>query len=163
MALAWGQMRAQGGEMKGFPDLPPLWLFAFMAAAWGIAQAVPPSGANSDLMRIGGRICVGVGLGVIFWSAWWFWRKRTTIEPHHTPGTLIVEGPYRLSRNPIYLGLVLILWGYSCGLGSVLALVLTPIFIIVLTRRFAIPEERALVEAFGAEGEAYLAATRRWI
>jgi protein-S-isoprenylcysteine O-methyltransferase Ste14 len=49
---------------------------------------------------------------------WWFWRKKTTIEPHHTPTALIVEGPYRLSRNPIYLALLALLAGYVLRLGS---------------------------------------------
>lgn len=104
-----------------------------------------------------------LGLCVIGWSAHWFWRKKTTIEPHHTPGTLIVEGPYRLSRNPIYLGMVLILAGQVIWQGALLPLILPPILLMVLTKRFAEPEEASLLDAFGEEGRAYLMATRRWI
>ncbi|MBY4892487.1 isoprenylcysteine carboxylmethyltransferase family protein [Rhodobacteraceae bacterium N5(2021)] len=149
--------------MKGFPDLPPLWLLAFMAAAWALARYAPDPQMPLGLIKGGGIASAAVGLALIFWSAFWFWRKRTTIEPHHTPGALIVEGPYRLSRNPIYLGMVMILWGYICWLAFLPSLLLAPLYILILSRRFAIPEERALVEAFGEEGRAYLAATRRWI
>lgn len=149
--------------MKGFPDLPPLWLAAFMALAWAMAQYVPLLSTPSGTLRGLGIAVAIAGFGVVAWSALWFARKRTTIEPHHTPRTLIVEGPYALSRNPIYLAMLMILTGQVLWQGSLSPVVLLPIFLIILTRRFAIPEEQGLVTAFGEEGRAYLQATRRWI
>lgn len=149
--------------MKGFPDLPPLWLLAFMAVAWAMARLVPISVVTSNAVQVAGMGVAVAGLGLIFWSAWWFWRKKTTIEPHHSPGTLIVEGPYRLGRNPIYLGMVGILTGQVIWLGALSPVVLPPLLLWVLTARFAKPEEAALVAVFGEEGRAYLAATRRWL
>lgn len=149
--------------MKGFPDLPPLWLVLFMAIAWALARFGPLAAAQSVGLQSLGIIVALAGLGLICWSALWFWRKRTTIEPHHMPGVLIVEGPYRLSRNPIYLGMVLILAGEVLWIGAVSPLVLPPIYLIVLTKRFAIPEEVVLLSTFGEEARAYLTATRRWI
>ncbi len=149
--------------MKGFPDLPPLWLVLFMVLAWALARFAPIAlSVDSNLQRFG-MLLLALGLAFIFWAAAWFWKKKTTIEPHHTPGTLIIEGPYRLSRNPIYLGMVLILSGQVVWFGALSPAVLIPIFLFVLSRRFAVPEEAALVEAFGEEGRAYLSATRRWI
>lgn len=149
--------------MKGFPDLPPLWLLAAMALAWAAARFVPILIAPPGPREAFGLVLVVVGVALIAWSAFWFWRKKTTIEPHHTPGTLIIEGPYRLSRNPIYLGMVLILTGQVIWLGALSAILLPLVLLIVLTERFAKPEEEALIAAFGAEGRTYLAATRRWI
>lgn len=103
------------------------------------------------------------GLVLIGWSAFWFWRKKTTIEPHHQPGTLIIEGPYRLSRNPIYLGMVAILVGQVIWLGALLPVLLPPALLWILTERFAKREETALIAAFGDEAHTYLAATRRWL
>lgn len=141
------------------PDLPPVWLAGHMAAAWGLANIVP-------LWRFdagpAGRLVIALGLALVLWSAWWFWRKRTPIEPRHTPRALIVEGPYRLNRNPIYTGLVIILAGWALGLGALSALLTVPILPWVLTRRFIAPEEAALHAAFGREAERYLARTRRW-
>ncbi len=150
-------------DMKGFPDLPPLWLAAFMVAAWAMARYVPLLSVPSGGLRGIGIFVAVTGCALVAWSAWWFWRKGTTIEPHHTPGTLIVEGPYRLSRNPIYLGLLLILSGQVIWLGALAPVVLLPVYFMILTTRFAKPEEENLVRTFGAEGQAYLAATRRWI
>ncbi|GAB5445713.1 methyltransferase family protein [Gymnodinialimonas sp.] len=149
--------------MKGFPDLPPLWLLAFMGLAWAMARLVPILTVRAGALQTIGTLVAIAGVGLIFWSAWWFWRKKTTIEPHHTPGTLIIEGPYRLSRNPIYLGMIVILTGQVLWLGALSPALLPPLFLLVLTTRFAKPEEAALLAAFGEEGRAYLAATRRWV
>lgn len=149
--------------MKGFPDLPPLWMLAFMGVAWALARFAPIGVVPSGALQVAGTGVAVAGLGLIFWSAWWFWRKKTTIEPHHAPGTLIVEGPYRLSRNPIYLGMVGILTGQVIWFGALSGVVLPLLLLWVLTARFAKPEEAALLEAFGEEGRAYLVATRRWL
>lgn len=148
--------------MKGFPDLPPLWLLLFLALNWVISTVIPgnPSAPVLDVLGWG---LIGLGLVVIAWSGIWFWRKKTPIEPHHTPKALIVEGPYRLSRNPIYLGMAVILAGSIIGRGQPLCLILLPFFIGTLTRRFILPEEAMMREAFGEAAEAYLNKTRRWI
>lgn len=134
-----------------------------MAVAWGLARFVPLLHLQSGLLQAAGIIVASAGFALIAWSAFWFWQKKTTIEPHHQPGTLIIEGPYRLSRNPIYLGMVAILAGQVLWLGALLPVVLPPLLLMVLTTRFAKPEEAALLDAFGDEGRAYLSATRRWL
>lgn len=148
--------------MKGFPDLPPVWLVLFLAINWSVAKAIPgnPGSPFFDLVSWG---LIGLGLGLIGWSGWWFWRKKTPIEPHQAPKVLIAEGPYRLSRNPIYLALVVILAGAVIGRGQPVCLVLVVFFAGTLTRRFIEPEEAGLRDVFGDEADAYLAKTRRWI
>ena len=145
--------------LKGFPDLPPVWALGLAALAWGLARTVPILPLPPGM----GRLMIVAGLGLGLWAAWWFWRKRTTIEPHHAPGELIVEGPYRFSRNPIYLGMVAILTGVVVWLGALSAVAVPVAFAAILTRRFVEPEEAALRRAFGARAEAYLSATRRWL
>lgn len=151
------------GPLKGFPDLPPVWLAGFMALAWVIDRGMPLVAAFGPVYRVAGGLLMLAALGLIGWSAWWFWRKRTTIEPHHQPTALIVEGPYRLSRNPIYLALLALLVGYVLRLGSLAPVILPVAFYIVLTRRFIEPEEAALRRLFGAAAQDYLARTRRWL
>lgn len=148
--------------MKGFPDLPPVWLVVFLVLNWGISRVIPGNPSAPVLSWLG-WLCIGVGLVVIAASALWFWKKKTSIEPHHTPQTLIIEGPYRVSRNPIYLALVIILLGSVIGRGQPIALILVPVFFGVLTQRFVLPEERALVAAFGEAAERYFSKTRRWL
>ncbi len=155
--------RLLDGPLKGFPDLPPVWLAGFMAAAWVIDRGMPLVEAFGPLYRVLGGVLMLAALGLIGWSACWFWRKKTTIEPHHTPSALIVEGPYRLSRNPIYLALLALLTGYVLWLGSLGPVILPFAFYRVLTRRFIEPEEAVLRRLFGAEAHAYLERTRRWL
>ncbi|MEM9755365.1 MAG: isoprenylcysteine carboxylmethyltransferase family protein [Pseudomonadota bacterium] len=149
--------------MKGFPDLPPIWLAGFCLLAWVMALFAPVLSVRGPELQALGTALGIAGFGLIGWSAVWFARKGTTIEPHHTPQKLIVEGPYRLSRNPIYLGMVVILAGLVLWLGAVSGLVLPGVFVVVLTQRFIVPEENGLRSAFGAEAEAYLTRTRRWL
>ncbi|TFL19677.1 methyltransferase family protein [Jannaschia formosa] len=148
-------------HLKGFPDLPPIWLLGAVAASWLLGRGPGPS-AGPVGEWVGGAAVV-LGLGLILWAAIWFRRKRTPIMPHHDPDALIVEGPYRLSRNPIYLAMVVIAAGVALRQDSLLALLPVPALWWVLDRRFAAVEEARLQARFGAAAEPYLAQTRRWL
>jgi protein-S-isoprenylcysteine O-methyltransferase Ste14 len=149
--------------MKGFPDLPPIWFAGFCAAAWLLARELPLVLAFGPLFWGIGILLIVAGFGVIAWSALWFWRKRTTIEPHHDPSALITEGPYRYSRNPIYLAMVAMLTGFVLWLGALSTVLLPGLFIAVLTTRFILPEEERLIARFGLEARQYMQRTGRWI
>ena len=151
------------GPLKGFPDLPPIWLLAALVTVWVLHRGLPLLVLFGPVWRGVGFFGVAAGFGLIGWSAWWFWRKRTTIEPLHTPSALIVEGPYRLSRNPIYLGMAVILGAAIAAFGSLSPVIVLPAFVWVITQRFIAPEEALLRDLFGAEAHAYLASTRRWL
>lgn len=144
--------------MRGFPDLPPVWFAGAAAGSWLLARFLPiwrfPEGF--------GQVFILLGLVLIGWAVFWFRRKKTPIEPGHVPRALIIEGPYRINRNPIYTGLGLVLAGFAIGLGAVSALLPALVFPWIVTRRFVLSEEAALRAAFGAEAEVYLARTRRW-
>ena len=146
--------------LKLTPDLPPVWLLVFATLTWVLATYLPL--VVFDVAPLG-RLVILIGLALIGWSAIWFWRKKTPIEPGHQPKALIIEGPYRLTRNPIYVGLALILLGYALGQGGLSGLVPVFAFPIVIHRRFVLPEEAMLRAAFPTEAEAYIARTRRWL
>lgn len=148
--------------MKGFPDLPPLWLVLGLVLNWGLARALPGFDPG-DFGRLASWVLIGAGLGLIGWAAIWFWRRKTTIEPHHEAQHLIIEGPFRFSRNPIYLAMVVILLGAVIGRGQPLGLMLVVGLWFVLDRRFARPEEDGLRASFGEEAERYIDGTKRWI
>jgi len=148
--------------MKNFPDLPPVWLLLFLGLNWAGSRWLPGR-LDVALFDVIGWGLIAVGLVLIGWSALWFWRRKTSIEPHHTPKTLIVEGPYQLSRNPIYLGMAVILAGAVIGRGQVVCLILIVLFVMIINRRFIAPEEATLRATFGTEAETYLQETRRWI
>lgn len=148
---------------RRFPDIPPVWLLGFMLAAGIFGSLVPILSFEIGIVERLGRIVMALGVLLIVWSGYWFYRKKTPIEPHDTPKNLIIEGPYRLNRNPIYSGMTLILFGFALDVGSVLALAIAALFPVLITSHFIRHEEAALTEAFGEEAARYFAATGRWL
>ncbi|MBT8459461.1 MAG: isoprenylcysteine carboxylmethyltransferase family protein [Boseongicola sp.] len=139
-------------------DLPPVWTVAALFVTWAIPLTAP-----WGPMILPGRIALGAAAVLIAASLVEFMRARTTVIPREAPSALITTGIFRLSRNPIYLADLLLLAGFSLIWGKFLGLVLIPVLAWVLIKRFIAGEEARLSEAFGAEYEAYRAATRRWI
>lgn len=90
-------------------------------------------------------------------------KHRTTVTPHLNADHLVVSGIFKRSRNPIYLGDVLILTGLILRWDAVLALPLIPVFISILERRFIVLEENRLRITFRADFAKYCQRVRRWL
>ncbi|MFZ1416007.1 MAG: isoprenylcysteine carboxylmethyltransferase family protein [Defluviicoccus sp.] len=106
---------------------------------------------------------VAAGLVLAIWAAAGFIRAGTPLEPYKDAAVLITAGPYRFSRNPIYLGMALLLAGFWLWLGSLSPGLVLPAFVIAIDRRFIQREEAHLEERFGARFRAYRASVRRWL
>lgn len=141
-------------------NLPPVWLVGFIAAAWGIARLSAPLG---DALVWPGWATVAAGIALAVWSAVAFRRARTTIVPREIPSALVETGPYRFSRNPIYLADLAILAGVALILGAPLALILLVPFQQVLLRLFVLPEEAVLARELGQPYLDFKARVRRWV
>ncbi len=89
-------------------------------------------------------------------------KHRTNVTPHLNAVHLVVSGIFKRSRNPIYLGDVLILTGLILRWDAVLALPLIPVFISILERRFIVLEENRLRITFRANFAKYCQRVRRW-
>ncbi|MCB8836542.1 isoprenylcysteine carboxylmethyltransferase family protein [Aurantimonas sp. VKM B-3413] len=147
---------------RDFPDLPPVWALGTAVLEWLGARFLPLGSFWSPPAALAGIVLVIGGVALAGWAALWFRRKRTPIEPGETPRQLIVEGPYRFNRNPIYSGMALVLFGIALWLGAFSSFLLAAIFPIVIHIRFVRREEAMLREAFGEEAERFFARTRRW-
>ena len=99
----------------------------------------------------------------MLWAVIAFRRARTTIIPHQPPSALVETGPFRFSRNPIYLADLIILAGWCLGLGAPAALILLIPLWWVLRARFILPEEDRLARHLGSAYTDYKARVRRWI
>ena len=122
-----------------------------MPLDWGIAT------------RPLGWVAVAAGLALMLWTMWTFQRHRTTVNPFGGASALCTGGPFRFSRNPIYLGDWLLLGGVSLVLQTYWPLVFAPL-IWVMLRFGVIRHEEAHLEAkFGDAYRAYRARVRRWI
>lgn len=143
-------------------DLPPVWLALLAAAGWALQRALPLPVATPGV-QIAGQTLVFLGLALAAWSALSFFRRRTSIIPGRTASALVADGPYRLSRNPIYLADLVILLGFGLVIGSLWPVLLTPLLAWILLRRFILPEEAMLKRAFPEDFAAWSARVRRWI
>jgi protein-S-isoprenylcysteine O-methyltransferase Ste14 len=141
-------------------EYPPLWLLGFMGLAWALGAAWAPWG---DALLWPGRAFIGLGIALAVWAAVEFRRARTTIVPGEEPAALVERGPYRFSRNPIYVADLMILAGFALIEGTPLGLLLVVPFQQVLLHRFVLKEEAILAARLGAPYEAYRARVRRWI
>lgn len=112
-----------------------------------------------------GLIMIVIGLVVEAVCAAAFLRAKTTVSPLRPDkaSALVTGGLYGMSRNPMYLGLVILLLGWGLRLGDGFALLIPPLFLWAITVLQIKPEERALSAKFGAAYEAYRARVRRWI
>ena len=122
-----------------------------------------------DLVALGDwRVSVGWALVLAFvgwngWSLWLFGRHRTGLLPGQATRELIEEGPYRLSRNPLYLGLLALYLGLALLAPTVWGLFLFPVAVLLITWGAILPEERYLRERFGSRYELYSGRVRRWL
>ncbi len=92
-----------------------------------------------------------------------FWRKRTTIRPDRPATALATTGPYRLTRNPMYLSLALLYAGIAILWQSICALLLLPLVLFFIDRRVIVREELYLERQFGSAYRQYRARVRRWL
>ena len=145
-------------------DIPPVWLLGTALLAWAQARFLPLGlsldGWFADLLS---GVLIGAGILLAILAIVEFRRFKTTVIPHQMPTSMVQTGIFKFSRNPIYLGDVLILAGLILRFDAVLSLLLIPVFVWVLERRFILPEEDRLRRAFRADFARYERRTRRWI
>ena len=106
-----------------------------------------------------------VGAGFDLTGVLGFLRARTTVNPMkpERSAALVTSGVYRITRNPMYVGMALLLLAWAIFLDSAAALLGPPAFALVITRLQIQPEERALAARFGSDFASYCAAVRRWL
>lgn len=146
--------------------IPPLALVTVTALLmWGITILVP-SMTYTFTWSKGIAIAVsGVGLVICLAAVLEFRRAQTTVNPL-SPGdtsTLVISGVYQLSRNPMYLGFLLMLAGWAIWLGNAISAMFIFGFFIYIDRFQIPPEEQALCSAFGNEFREYKQSVRRWL
>ncbi|MGZ8193133.1 MAG: methyltransferase family protein [Methylobacter sp.] len=113
---------------------------------------------------VSGFLVLG-GITVTSLGVFSFHQAKTTLNPM-TPASasaLVIEGIYKVTRNPMYLGFLLILVGWAVFLSNLLASILIPAFVIYMNRFQIAPEEKALEAVFQDRFRAYKAKVRRWL
>ena len=144
-------------------DLPPFWFLTGVGAMFALHHLAPiavvlPTPWNKlgwALITVGGVIALPSLLG--------FRRAGTSIKPFRPVRALVAEGPYRFTRNPMYLALVVMAFGVALRLGTLSPLIVPPALFLILDRRFVRREERFLRANLGTAYDDYCGRVRRWL
>ncbi|MFC7496193.1 MULTISPECIES: methyltransferase family protein [unclassified Nocardioides] len=150
-------------DTVGFRLWPPVAVGAPLLLGW-IATL-----AWGDPIDLGDwRVPVGWVLVLLFavwngWSLWLFARHETGLLPGQATSAMIEEGPYRLSRNPLYVGMLALYLGLALLAPTFWGLVLFPVAVLLVHWGAIRPEERFLHERFGTPYDEYAQRVRRWL
>jgi protein-S-isoprenylcysteine O-methyltransferase Ste14 len=172
-------MRRQGSEPNGghsrsatshplhvLLHVPVPWVFVltYLVGA-GVERAWPLDSAVKTLrgLTVIGIAVFGLGAAIAGWGLWTFRKARTTTVPGEASSQLVAWGPYRFSRNPMYVGLTLAYLGEAGILRQIWPVLLLPL-VIGYVNGIVIPvEEDKLREGFGGAYDRYRSSVRRWI
>jgi protein-S-isoprenylcysteine O-methyltransferase Ste14 len=153
----------RAGDTAGVVAPPPLIYLAGLVPGF-VLEALLPGSSIPGAVRwlLGGAVLIaGIALQTAFIRA--FTRRGTAVEPWRPTTAIVTTGPYRLTRNPAYLGMALIYVGIALLADALWALVPLPVVLAVIGRGVIAREERYLERKFGAEYTDYRAGVRRWL
>ena len=144
---------------------PPIVALLVAGAMWAIALMAERIEMTA-LVRVGATLAFAIaGVGIAISGVIGFRRAHTTVNPTKpkAASSLVTSGVYRFTRNPMYLGLCLVLLAWASFLSSALAFLGPILFIFYINRFQIVPEETALSRIFGAAFSNYQAKVRRWL
>lgn len=151
-----------------FPTLkipPVITVLLLGSAMWATTRAFPDW---RMVLPAGQIIAAGLaltGVAIAIAGVVSFRRAKTTVNPLQpsAASSLVIAGIYRFTRNPMYLGMLLVLLGCAVFLGNVLALIFPLVYIPLMNCLQIVPEEKALATKFGSEFAEYQSKVRRWL
>jgi protein-S-isoprenylcysteine O-methyltransferase Ste14 len=114
-------------------------------------------------LRYAGIALIVAGLALALVAARHFKQSGTPLKPFSRSTALVTAGPYRFTRNPMYLGLAVVLVGVALALESLTPFFVIPVFVAIITAAFIVPEEAMLKERFGDAYTDFQGRVRRWL
>ena len=142
---------------------PPILAALYLLTALGLHYLFPHTRIITSPHRFLGIAILGTGIFLTGWAFRLFKKKGTTPNPYGTPTAVVATGPFRFSRNPMYLGVSLVLLGVAIFVGTV-PLFLAPLaFFLTMNAVFIPREEKTLERIFGREYLDYKNRVRRWL
>jgi protein-S-isoprenylcysteine O-methyltransferase Ste14 len=144
---------------------PPIVAVIFVLLMWGIAQVVPGLEISFPIRITLTLLFLMLGLSIILAGVITFNRVKTTINPlkPETASSLVTTGIYHFSRNPMYLGMAILLVAWAAYLASPAALLGVVGFVLCINQFQIAPEERAIAALFGQEFVDHQSQVRRWL
>jgi protein-S-isoprenylcysteine O-methyltransferase Ste14 len=142
---------------------PPLIFLGYTIGALLLNWALPLGAPSMTAFRTPGWLCLIAGFLLAAWAVSTMMQAHTSPDPDRPTSALVMDGPYRLTRNPIYLGFLLIYFGFTFLAGTLWGVPVSP-FLIATVRLSAIRAEETYLQArFGDQYSAYRSRVRPWI
>jgi len=142
---------------------PPTYLLIFLLAVIALHFLLPLARIIPSPWNGIGVIFLAAGVVINVQADGLFHRSGTTVQPDGDPGTLLTQGFFRYSRNPMYFGFALTLFGAAFLFGTLSPFLTVPVFMVLIERNFIRGEEKNLERKFGQEYLEYKLSVRRWI
>jgi protein-S-isoprenylcysteine O-methyltransferase Ste14 len=142
---------------------PPIWLLLGLISIFTLDELYPLLRFASLFWQVTGSLVILVGLFLLVAANGLFVRAGTDVIPFRNVSSLVTSGVFRWSRNPMYLGMALVLLGCGMTVGALSALAVMPAFVIIIDLRFIRAEEQMLRQLFPDEFPAYCERVRRWL
>jgi protein-S-isoprenylcysteine O-methyltransferase Ste14 len=150
-------------DTAGVVAPPPLIYLTGLALGFGLELLLPGSSVPDAVQWIGGGLLAALGLVLLASFNTAFTRKGTAVEPWKPTTAIVTTGPYRVTRNPAYLGMTLLYIGIALLADALWVLAPLPVVLAVIDRAVIAREERYLERKFGREYLDYKAGVRRWV
>ena len=142
---------------------PPVYFFLALLLMTALHLLLPLNALISFPWNLAGLVPVGIGASLNILADRSFKFHITTVKSFQKSSVLVRDSVFKYSRNPMYLGMILILVGIAIVMGSVTPWIIVPLFVVLIDRIFIQPEELMLEETFGSAFQAYRKRVRRWI
>jgi protein-S-isoprenylcysteine O-methyltransferase Ste14 len=144
---------------------PPAIALLAACAMWLVSRSAPLPGVPDDIAILAAGTLALAGVAIALAGVITFRQASTTVHPGKPQETsaLVTSGVYRMSRNPMYLGLLLVLLGLAVLLSSAWSLAGPVAFVLYISRFQILPEERVLLAKFGEAYAGYKSRVRRWL
>ena len=149
--------------MNNDTALPPLYLFVSLAMMVLLHFFIPVYTVIPHPWNAVGLAPLTLGFVLNMTADATLKKHATTVKPFEESSTLVTTGVYKYSRNPMYLGMALILIGVAILMGSITPYIVIPGFIVIIQRVFIASEENMLDEQFGNHWSSYREKVRRWL
>lgn len=142
---------------------PPIWLVFGVCSIFALNEFLPVARFTGLPSQIVGGAVIVVGLLLLVNAGGLFTKAGTDLIPFKNVTALVTDGVYRYTRNPMYLGMALVLLGTAITVGAASALLIPVLFMVIIEFRFIRPEEEMLRGLFPQEFPAYCKSVRRWL
>ena len=142
---------------------PPIVALLFIVIAYVLGRFVPLPFISSMIWRNFGLLLTFIGFLLGIGAFIEFRRARTTLDPHGSAKQIVTSGIYRFTRNPIYLGFLLMVIGLPLNSGLIWGIVMAPLYMIVMTRLVIEREEAYLEKKFKDQYTSYKSRVKRWL